>query len=45
MLKQNGKTRRIKFFEIKMIQRHQEVFIEYTKSIWEVMQAIVSEYK
>ena len=37
MLKQNGQMRRIKFSLIKMIQRHQEVFI---KSIEEVMQAI-----
>ena len=27
-------------FSIKMIQRHQEVFIKYNKSIEEVMQAI-----
>ena len=40
MLKQNGQMRRIKFSLIKMIQRHQEVFIKYNKSIEEVMQAI-----
>ena len=40
MLKQNGKLRRIKFSLIKMIQRHQEVFIKYNKSVEEVMQAI-----
>ena len=39
MLKQNGQMRRIKFSLIKMIQRHQEVFIKYNKSIEEVMQA------
>ena len=38
MLKQNGQMRRIKL--IKMIQRHQEVFIKYNKSIEEVMPAI-----
>ena len=40
MLRQNGQMRRIKFFSIKMIQQHQEVFIKYNKSIEEVMQAI-----
>ena len=40
MLKQNGQIRRIKFSFIKMIQRHQEAFIKYKKSIEEVMQAI-----
>ena len=40
MLKQNGQMRRIKFSLIKMIQRQQEVFIKYNKSIEEVMQAI-----
>ena len=40
MLKQNEQMRRIKFSLIKMIQRHEEDFIEYNKSIEEVMQAI-----
>ena len=40
MLKQNRQMKRIKFSLIKMIQRHQEVFITYNKSIEEVMQAI-----
>ena len=40
MLKRNGKMRRIKFSLIKMIQRHQEVFTKYNKSIEKVMQAI-----
>ena len=40
MLKQNEQMRKIKFSLIKMIQRHQEVFIKYNKSIEEVMQAI-----
>ena len=40
MLKQNGQKRRIKFSLIKLIQRHQEVFIKHNKSIEEVMQAI-----
>ena len=40
MLKQNGQMRRIKFPLIKMIQRHQEVFIKYNKSIEKLMQAI-----
>ena len=40
MLKQMGQMRRIKFSLIKIIQRHQEVFIKYNKSIEEVMQAI-----
>ena len=40
MLKQNVKMRRIKFSLIKMIQRHQEVSIKYSKSIEEVIQAI-----
>ena len=41
MLKQNGQMRRIRFFFlIKMIQRQQEVCIEYNKLIEEVMQAI-----
>ena len=40
MLKQNGQMRRIKFSLIKMIQRHQEVFIKYNRSIEELMQAI-----
>ena len=40
MLKQNGQMRRIKFFLIKMIQRHQEVFIKHNISVEDVMQAI-----
>ena len=40
MLKQNGQMRRIKFSLIKIIQRHQEVFIKYNKSIEEVMQVL-----
>ena len=40
MLKQNGQMTRIKFSLIKMMQRHQEVFIKYNKLIEEVMQAI-----
>ena len=40
MLKQNGQVKRIKFSLIKMMQRHQEIFIKYNKSIEEVMQAI-----
>ena len=40
MLKQNGQMKRIQFFSKKMIQRHQEVFIRYRKSIEEAMQAI-----
>ena len=40
MLKQNKQMRRIKFSLIKMIQRHQDVFIQYNKSTEEVMQAI-----
>ena len=40
MLEQNGQMRRIKFSLRKMIQRHQEVFIKYNKSIEELMQAI-----
>ena len=40
MLKENGQTRRIKLSSIKMIQRHQEVFIKYNKPIEEVMEAI-----
>ena len=40
MLKQNGQIKRIKFFLIKVIQQHQEVFINYNKSIGEIMQAI-----
>ena len=40
MLKQNGQMRRIEFSLIKMIQRHQEVFIKYNKLIEELMQAI-----
>ena len=40
MLKQNGQMRRFKFSLIKTIQRHQEVFIKYNKSIEQVMQAI-----
>ena len=40
MLKQNGQMRRIKSSLIKMIQRHQEVFIKYNKPIEAVMQAI-----
>ena len=40
MLKQNGQIRRIKFSLMKMIQRHQEVFTKYNKSIEDVMQAI-----
>ena len=39
-LKENGQMRRIKFSLIKMIQRHQEVFIKYNKSIEEVMRDI-----
>ena len=35
-----SQMRKIKFSLIKIIQRHQEVFIEYNKSIEEVMQAI-----
>ena len=35
MLKQNGQMRRIKFSLIKMIQRQQEIFIQYNKSIEE----------
>ena len=40
MLKQNGQMRRIKFSLIKMIQRHQEFFIKYNKSIEKVIKAI-----
>ena len=40
MLKQNGKMRRNKFSLIKMIQRHQDVFIKYNKSIEEVIEGI-----
>ena len=40
MFKQNGQMRKIKFSLIKMIQRHQEVFIKYYKSIEKVMQTI-----
>ena len=40
MLKQNDQMRRIKFYLIKMIQQHQEVFIKYNKSIEELIQAI-----
>ena len=40
MLKQNGQMRRIKFSLIKMIQRHQDVFIKCNKSTEEIMQAI-----
>ena len=40
MLKQNRQIKRINFFLIKVIQQHQEVFINYNKSIEEVMQAI-----
>ena len=40
MLKRNGQMTRIKFSLIKMIQRHQEVFIKYNKSTEEVTQAI-----
>ena len=40
MLKQNGQVRRNKFSLINMIQRHEEVFIKYNKSIEEVMQVI-----
>ena len=40
MLKQNGQMRRTKVPLIKSIQRHQEVFIEYNKSIEEVMKPI-----
>ena len=39
VLKQNGQMSRIKFSFIKMIQRHQEIFIKYKKLIEEVMQA------
>ena len=40
LLQQTGQMRRIKFSLIKMIQRHQEVFVKYSKLIEEVMQAI-----
>ena len=40
ILKQNEQMRRIKFSLIKIVQRYQEVFIKYNKSIEEVMQAI-----
>ena len=40
LLKQNGQKRRFEFSLIKMIQRHEEVFIKYAKSIKEVMQVI-----
>ena len=40
MLIQNGQVRRTKFFFIKMIQRHQQVFIKYNKFSEEVMQAM-----
>ena len=40
MLKENGQMRRIKVSLIKMIQRHQEVFIKYNKSIEEKVQPI-----
>ena len=40
MLKQNGKIGRTKSSLIKMIRRYSEVFIKYSKSIEEVMQAI-----
>ena len=40
MLKQNGQIRRIKLPLIKMTQRHQEVFIKYSKWTEEEMQAI-----
>ena len=40
MLKQNGQMRRIKLSLIKMIQRHQEVFSKYKKSIEKVMEAV-----
>ena len=40
MLKQNGQMRRIKLSLRKMIQRQQEVFIKYNKSVEEVMQAV-----
>ena len=40
ILKQNGQMRRIKFFLIKMIQRHEEVFTRDNKAIEEVMKAI-----
>ena len=45
MLKQNGKMRRIKFSLTKMIQRHNEFFIKYNKSIEEVMQAVKYKLK
>ena len=45
MLKQYGQMRRIKFSLMKMIQRHQELYIKYKKLVEEVMQAIVSKYK
>ena len=38
MLKENKQMRTITFSLIKMIQRHQEVFIKYNKSIEEVIQ-------
>ena len=40
MFKQNGQIRRIKVSLIKMIQQYQEVFIKYSKSVEEVLQAI-----
>ena len=40
MLKQGGRVGRIKFSIVKMIRRHQEVFIGCNKSIEEVMRAI-----
>ena len=41
MSKQNGKMRITKFYLIKMIQRHQEVFIKSNKSI----EFVFSKYK
>ena len=40
MLGQNGQMKRIKDSLVKMIQRHQEVFLKYKKSIEEVMKTI-----
>ena len=40
MLKQNGQMNRIKYSLIKMIQQHQEVYVNNSKLIEDVMQAI-----
>ena len=40
MSKHNVQMKRIKFSLIKKVQWHEEVFIQYNKSIEEVMQAI-----